>query len=77
MTTTIDQVNYAINKGLDATSRRGILKDAEDMAILRIQENNKKEITPLEKEVQQLKERMYKSEKEIVSLRQFEKFMQD
>jgi hypothetical protein len=44
----MDQVNYAINKGLDATSRRGILKDAEDMAILRIQENNKKEITPLE-----------------------------
>jgi hypothetical protein len=32
---------------------------------------------PLEEEVQLLKERLYKSEKDIASLRQFEKFTMD
>lgn len=62
-------MTYAINKGLDANSRRSILKDAEDTAILRIQDNNRNEIKPLEDEVQILKERLYKTEKDIVSLR--------
>ncbi len=43
----------------------------------RIKENNRSEIEPLERELQAVKERLYKSEKEITGLRQFEKFMMD
>jgi translation initiation factor 2B subunit (eIF-2B alpha/beta/delta family) len=44
---------------------------------LRIQDNNRNEVKPLDEQVQQLKERLYKNEKEIASLRQFEKFTMD
>lgn len=53
------------------------VQDAEDTAMQRIKENNRSEIEPLERELQALKERLYKSEKEIAALRQLEKFMMD
>jgi uncharacterized protein involved in exopolysaccharide biosynthesis len=40
----------------------------------RIGENNKLVVKPLEEEIEQLKDRLAKADKELVQLRQLEKF---
>ena len=40
----------------------------------KIKQNNQSQIDPLDRELQTLKERLYKTEKEISELRQFEKY---